>query len=180
MISEAIGVIEFLSVARGIEATDKMLKAAEVKVLKTSTVCPGKYLTIVYGRTASVKSSMQTAIREGGEFVVDTLELHNVHPQVVPAMAQASVPENPGALGIMEFYSVTSGIMAADRAVKAAAVELIEIRLGYAVGGKGIVLLTEDLEAVKTAVKSGMRDADMKLETSVIARPEKSLIEELM
>ena len=108
MISEAIGVIEFLSVARGIEATDKMLKAAEVKVLKTSTVCPGKYLTIVYGRTASVKSSMQTAIREGGEFVVDTLELHNVHPQVVPAMAQASVPENPGALGIMEFYSVTS------------------------------------------------------------------------
>ena len=95
-------------------------------------------------------------------------------------MAQASVPENPGALGIMEFYSVTSGIMAADRAVKAAAVELIEIRLGYAVGGKGIVLLTGDLEAVKTAVKSGMRDADMKLETSVIARPEKLLIEELM
>ncbi len=180
MTSAAIGVIEFLSVAVGIEVTDKMLKVAEVKVLKTSTMCPGKYITIVYGSTANVNSSLDLAIREGGEYVVDVLEIDNVHPQVIPAIAQSAEPNAWGAIGVMEFYSATSGIMAADFAAKAASVDLMEIRLGYAVGGKGIVILTGDLEAVKTAIKAGVRDSDMKLETAVIARPEKSLLEELM
>lgn len=178
--NQSIGVMEFMSIARGIEVTDKMLKAAQVEVLKTSTTCPGKYLTIISGHTESVKSSMKTGMVSGGEFVVDTLELHNVHPQVISAIAQTDLAEMPRAVGVMEFYSSTSGIMAADRAVKAAAVNLIEIRLGYAVGGKGIVLLTGDLEAVKTAIKAGAQEADLKLETSVIARPEKSLIEALL
>lgn len=180
MINEAIGVVEFMSVATGIEVTDKMLKAAEVKLLKTSTMCPGKYLTIIYGSTSNVNSSINTAINEGGEYVVDVLEIDNISPQVVPAIAQSGAPESVKALGIMEFYSATSGILAADSAVKAASVDLIEIRLGYAVGGKGIVLLTGDLEAVKTAVKAGAAESDMRFNTSVIARPEMSLIEELM
>lgn len=178
--SQAIGVMEFLSVAKGIETTDKMLKAAEVKVLKTSTVCPGKYLTIISGRTESVASSMKTGALNGGEYVVDTLEIHNVHPQVIPAIAQAGNIDNLQALGIMEFYSATAGVNAADRAVKAAAVSLIEIRLGYAVGGKGIVILTGDLESVKTAIKAGTEEDGMELKSTVIARPEKSLIEALV
>lgn len=180
MVIEAIGVVEFLSIAVGIETTDKMLKAAEVKLLKTSTMCPGKYLTIVYGSTSDVKSSINTAVREGGEFLVDVLEIDNVNKQVIPAIAQSSVLEAVQAIGVMEFYSATAGIMAADRAVKAASVDLIEIRLGYAVGGKGIVLLTGDLEAVKTAVRAGAGESDMRLKTTVIARPEKALIDELI
>ncbi|MCI8647326.1 MAG: BMC domain-containing protein [Firmicutes bacterium] len=178
--NQSIGVMEFMSIARGIEATDKMLKAAQTEVLKTSTTCPGKYLTIISGYTESVKSSMKAGAACGGEFVVDTLELHNVHPQVIPAIAQTELPETFSSIGVMEFYSSTSGIMAADRAVKAAAVNLVEIRLGYAVGGKGVVLLTGDLEAVKTAVKAGAQDADLRLQVSVIARPEKSLLQALL
>ena len=178
--SQAIGVMEFLSVAKGIETTDKMLKAAQVRVLKTSTVCPGKYLTIISGRTESVASSMKAGILNGGEYVVDTLEIHNVHPQVIPAIAQAEPIGDLQAIGVMEFYSATEGIMAADRAVKAASVSLIEIRLGYAVGGKGIVLLTGDLESVNTAIKAGTGEAEMELKSTVIARPERSLIEALV
>jgi len=84
------------------------------------------------------------------------------------------------AIGVMEFYSVTSGIAAADAAAKAAAITLIEIKIGYAIGGKGVAILTGDLEAVNTAIKNACADSDMLLMTSVIARPENSLIETLL
>ena len=47
--------------------------------------------------------------------------------------------EKPGAVGVLEFYSVASAITAADVAAKAANITLIEVRIGYAIGGKGYV-----------------------------------------
>lgn len=38
----AIGMVELTSIARGIETCDYMVKAAQVDLLRSSTVCPGK------------------------------------------------------------------------------------------------------------------------------------------
>lgn len=179
-VGAAIGVIEFSSIARGIETTDKMLKAAQVKLLKSSTVCPGKYITILHGNVDNIKSAMNTGQSYGGEYVVDTLEIHNIHEQLIPAIVLGNCVEHMEAVGVMEFYSVTSGILAADVAAKAAAVTLIEIKIGYAIGGKGVVLLTGNIEAVNTAVRAACIDAEMLLQTSVIARPQSSLLESLL
>ena len=48
-------------------------------------------------------------------------------------------------MGVLEFYSIASAITAADVAAKAANVTLIEVRIGYAIGGKGFVTLTGDV-----------------------------------
>ena len=178
--SMAIGVIEFSSIARGIDTTDRMLKAAQTRLLKTSTVCPGKYITIVSGRVDDVKSSMAVGRQYGGEYVVDTLEIPNIHAQLLPAIVQGTLVERPEAIGVMEFYSVTAGILAADTAAKAAQITLVEIKIGYAVGGKGVVVLTGDVEAVNTAVQKAAPDSDMLLKTSVIARPIPALLEHLL
>ena len=45
----AIGMVELSSIARGIETSDSMLKAAQVELLRSVTVCPGKYMVIVGG-----------------------------------------------------------------------------------------------------------------------------------
>jgi microcompartment protein CcmL/EutN len=45
--SNAIGMIELSSIARGIETCDFMLKAAQVDLIRSSTVCPGKYIVTV-------------------------------------------------------------------------------------------------------------------------------------
>ena len=42
----AIGMVELSSIARGIETSDSMLKAAQVELLRSVTVCPGKYMVI--------------------------------------------------------------------------------------------------------------------------------------
>ena len=69
----AIGMIELSSIARGIDTCDYMVKAAQVDLLRASTVCPGKYIIIVAGDTGDVRASMAEGRKRGAQFVVDEL-----------------------------------------------------------------------------------------------------------
>ena len=176
----AIGMVELNSIARGIETCDYMVKAAQVDLNRSSTVCPGKYMILIAGDTGDVKASMAEGIKRGGECVVDTLTLPNVHPQVIQAISMTTQVEKPGAVGVLEFYSVASAITAADVAAKAANITLIEVRIGYAIGGKGYVTLTGDVGAVRAAVAAAEREAELLVGTTVIPRPSPKLFQSLL
>ena len=162
----AIGMVELNSIAKGIETCDYMVKAAQVELIRSSTVCPGKYLILIAGDTGDVRAAMKEGESRGGECVVDTLLLPNVHPQLIPAISMATQTPPLGAVGVLEFYSVASAITAADIAAKAANITLIEVRIGYAIGGKGYVTLT--------------RDAQLLVGTTVIPRPAKQVFDSLL
>ena len=176
----AIGMVELTSIARGIETCDYMVKAAQVDLLRSSTVCPGKYMIIVGGETGDVRAAMAEGIKRGGELVVDTLMLPNVHEQLIPAISMTNQVDVRGAVGVLEFYSIASAIIAADVAAKAANITLIEVRTGYAIGGKGFVTLTGDVGAVRAAVEAARKDAELLVETTVIPRPDKKLFDALL
>lgn len=176
----AIGMVELTSIARGIETCDYMVKAAQVDLLRSSTVCPGKYMIIVGGETGDVRAAMAEGIKRGGELVVDTLMLPNVHEQLIPAISMTNQVDVRGAVGVLEFYSIASAIIAADVAAKAANITLIEVRTGYAIGGKGFVTLTGDVGAVRAAVEAARKDAELLVETTVIPRPDKKLFGALL
>ena len=65
-------------------------------------------------------------------------------------------------------------------AAKAASITLIEVRIGYAIGGKGYVTLTGDVGAVREAVAAASRDAELLVGTTVIPRPSAQLFESLI
>ena len=44
---ETIGFLELNSIAKGVEAADAMLKAAEVELISARPSCPGKYHVLV-------------------------------------------------------------------------------------------------------------------------------------
>lgn len=176
----AIGMVELNSIAKGIETCDYMVKAAQVELIRSSTVCPGKYLILIAGETGDVRASMKEGEKRGGECVVDTLLLPNVHPQLIPAISMATQPPARGAVGVLEFYSVASAITAADIAAKAANITLIEVRIGYAIGGKGYVTLTGDVGAVRAAVAAATRDAQLLVGTTVIPRPAQQVFDSLL
>lgn len=113
---KAIGMVELSSIARGIETSDFMVKAAQVDLIRSSTVCPGKYIIIVGGDTGDVKAAMEEGLAKGGAYVVDSLRISNVHEQLIPALTGTVAVESPGAVGVLEFYSVASAILAADEA----------------------------------------------------------------
>ncbi|WP_372713479.1 BMC domain-containing protein [Ilyobacter sp.] len=180
---DTIGIIELNSIARGMEVTDSLLKAADVSLLKASTICPGKYMVIVKGVVAAVKSAVQTGIEIGKENVVESKVISRLDSRVINAVNAATEIQNLKSLGVLEFFDVTSALYAADSAIKASAVEIIEIRMGYAIGGKSFVTLTGDLSAVKTAIEVGSKVGNencMLVNKAVIASPSKELLESLL
>jgi len=70
-----------------------------------------------------------------------------------------------------------------DAAAKAANVELIEIRLAMALGGKAFVTLTGDVAAVQSAVEAGAQmvaQKGMLVNRVVIPRPRPELLTEMI
>lgn len=178
--SNAIGSIELNSLARGIEVTDYMLKASQVDLVRSTTICPGKYVVIIGGDTGNVRNSIAEGVKRGAECVLDSLIISNVHPQLIPAISLSNPINSRGALGVMEFYSVTSAIKAADFVAKAANITLIEVRIGFAIGGKGLITFTGDIGSVRSAVAAATKDAQMLVNTAVIPSPEQRLFDTLL
>ena len=87
------------------------------------------------------------------------------------------------ALGILEFFSVTGAVIAADAAAKAANVSLIEIRLGTGIGGKSFVTFTGDVGAVEESAEAGAKTAENSgalVAKVVIAHPDRELYRSLL
>ena len=178
----ALGMIETMSIPMGIQAGDAMLKAAEVELVTAQAACAGKYIVIVEGEVAAVRSSVDAGKASAGSTLVDSLVIPGIHEQVAPAINAASEIESVAALGVMESYSMCAAIVAADAAVKAAAVNLIEVRLGRGLGGKAFVILTGEVAAVQSAVKAAeaLEEVQGMLGAStVIPSPHKRIIDSI-
>ncbi len=150
----AIGMNEIMSIPTGMEACDAMLKAAEVELISAGCVCAGKYYIVVSGEVAAVKSSIEAGKAVAESLLIDSMVIPNVDPQVAPAIAACTMVDRLNALGIMETYSLCAAVHAADAAVKAAEVDLLEVRLGRGLGGKSFILLTGEVAAVQSAIKA--------------------------
>lgn len=180
--NNAVGFLELNSIAKGVEATDILLKTADVRLVFAKASCPGKYYILFTGEVAAVRSSMEAGTAVGGGNVVDTCVIPNIDPQVVKAVNMTSYPENMESIGVMEFYSVTASVYSADAAVKAADVELVDVRLGTGIGGKSFVIVTGEVAAVRSAVDAGIHTPNaegMLISHVVIPHPHPELIQSL-
>lgn len=183
--SKAIGMIEYKTVCAGITATDLMVKTSEVDIIEAQTVCPGKYIAIVTGDLSAVKAAVDTAKNMDGEKSIDSFVLGNPDPSIFPAIVgTTNVDVNSvNALGVIETFDAAQIIVAADNAVKTSDVKLIEIRLARGMCGKSYVTLTGEVAAVSAAVeraKEVVSQSGMLLDTTVIARPDRKLIEKIL
>ena len=79
--ANAIGLLELTSIAKGIEATDLMLKAADVELLVSRSICSGKYMVLVRGDVAACASSVAAGEEVGRETVADSIVIPNLHDE---------------------------------------------------------------------------------------------------
>lgn len=179
----SLGMLEYTSIAKGIESADQMVKTAVVTPLFFKTICPGKYLAAIHGNVAAVAASIAAGREVGGTEVVDGFILANVHSQILWALAGAVPHEDFNALGILETFSASSIVLAADAAAKAAAVTILDIHLAMGLGGKGYALFNGDVAAVQAAIQAGasrLGDTGLLVASSVIPRPAPGLWEQLL
>ena len=180
---ETIGFLELNSIAKGVETADIVLKTAAVDLVFCKAGCPGKYYLMFTGEVAAVQASIDAGRALGEGHVVDWCVIPHVHPQVVRAINMTSMPETLQAIGVMEFYSVTASVYGADAAVKAADVDLLDVRLGTGIGGKSFVILTGEVAAVRESVEAGIHTPNaegMVVSSVVIPNPHRDLLASLI
>ena len=167
--SKAIGMIEFKTTATGITAADAMVKTSEVEIVEAQTVCPGKYIAIITGDLSAVKAAVDAAVTTYEDKCIDSFVLGNPHESLFPAMYGTTQID-----GIIE---------AADQAAKTAIVDVIELRIAKGMCGKSYMLLTGEVSAVEASIekaKEFVAEKGMYLDSSVIAHPDKRMMDSLL
>ncbi|MCQ1059648.1 BMC domain-containing protein [Photobacterium sp. DNB23_23_1] len=178
--NNAIGCIELNSIARGYQVADAMVKAANVSIVFHRTTCPGKFIVLVNGDIGAVRAAVEHGLQAGGGDVIDEAIISNIHPDVFLAISGTSEIPRGGALGVIETFSIAAVIEAADAAVKASDVQLMDIQLAMAIGGKGVVTLNGDVSAVQSAVEIAcerVKDKGVLCNHCVIANPSPEILE---
>jgi len=183
MSEKSIGLIELSSVAAGFAVADAMLKAGNVRLLLSRSICSGKYMVLVGGEMAAVESALAAGAEAAEGCLIDKSLVANVHPEVFAALGRSAPVEPTGALGVLESFNVATLLEAADAAAKAAVVTLMEIRLAMALGGKAFCTMTGDIASVQAAVAAGRRvisDAGVLVNAVVISRPHPDVYREVI
>lgn len=185
-----IGLLELSSIAAGLQTVDALLKQADVELLLSRAVTPGKYVVLFAGEVDAVISSLQRGAEVGEEVLLDRLFIPNVEPTLLAlarravvgpvgqvALASSEVSSDDGqaagemagggsnepvlgALGIIETRSIASTIRAGDVASKLASITLVSLELARGIGGKSYVTFTGDVSDVEAGVTAGAADAE--------------------
>ncbi|MDP2345253.1 MAG: BMC domain-containing protein [Deltaproteobacteria bacterium] len=170
---QALAVIETASIARGFVVLDAVVKKAPVTVRIARPVSPGRFLLVFGGDVASTLESIEEARSIAGSDVVDELFLPGVHHALLPAIDRAIVAEAGESIGVVETWTVSSAILAADAALKSTDVAVLRLHLALGVGGKGWFTIAGplgDVEAALEAVKQTAKP-DRIAGLELIARP---------
>ena len=178
----ALGMIEVQSIPLGVNAGDAMLKAATVQLVTAQPVCAGKYIVIVTGEVSAVSESVAAGKAEAGQRLIDSMVISHVHEQVPRAINACNEIGEVAAIGVMEAYSLCAAVVAADAAVKAADIHLMDVRLGRGLGGKSFITMTGDVAAVRAAIYAaeGMPEVKGLLsESVVIPHPHPDIVKSL-
>ena len=179
-----IGLLELCSVARGVEVADAVLWEADVEMLFSEPVQPGKYVLLFTGSVQDVSSSHRRGAEVAGPDLVDQLVIPQLHEQVVPILKRVGGTINGqiDAVGVVETTTVASTIVSADQALKTASVDLLDLRVANGLGGKSFFVITGEVSDVRSSVASGARhaqEAGLLARDVVIPRPHPDLVHHL-
>lgn len=176
---DTLGVVESRSIAAGVELADGMVKIADVELVRASTICGGRYLIFVGGDREAVETSVRFA-RESGRVLLGSFVISNVSPQVMDALKRGAPAEQGEAIGVVECRTVSSGVDAADHAVKRSIIRLLRLVTGQGINGKSYFVISGDVASVREAAEAARTAlGDKIVEIVVIPRPDASVVKAL-
>lgn len=158
--NSTVGIVELKNIAYGINASDDILKLSGAKLISAQSLCPGKYEIIMSGELSQVESAMNHIKNKYSHSLVDYAVFGKIEKEVIQALLGCQIDViYSGSIGVIETYSASSAIMAADIAMKSSNVSIIELRIARGMGGKGFVLLNGNISDVQAAINNGSKYA---------------------
>lgn len=176
-----LGIVELSSIAKGLAVCDRMLKKAQIEVLRAAPVGCGKFLILVTGPEADLQESVQEGEQSADDFLVGWTFIANLHPMVHAALQRrGGAPAEVDAIGIFESASLAALVRAADGAAKVASIRILELTFDLDLGGKGYFTLTGALSEVEAALEAAERfvlSEGHHVHREIIARPHEGMDE---
>lgn len=178
---KSLGVVEFSSIAKGIETGDKMVKAATVDVLMLRHICPGKFMIILSGDIGDVNEAVNSIITNDKDKVIESTVISNAHEELISSLRKRAVFKITEAIGVFEAATVTSALIALDLALKKASVTLFKVVLGNGIGGKSYFVVTGAVSSVEEAIKTATKSINPKklIYKTIIPSPSEDIINNL-
>ena len=177
---DTLGLVESRTIAGGVLLADQMVKAADVTLLKAATICAGRYFIQVSGDRAAVETAVAAAensdISPLGSFVIS-----RVHPDLLQGIGKSRDIPAGDAIGVVECRIAVAGLVAADQALKKAAVQLARMIIGQGISGKSYFVLSGEVAEVEEAVAAASQVLGKNLiESVVIPAPDEAIIAALL
>jgi microcompartment protein CcmL/EutN len=121
-VTPALAILELSSIARGVIASDAIVKKAPVELMQSRPVSSGKHILVFGGEVASVEESFQAGKAVAGDALVDELYLPYASAQIAPLLGGSDQQRSRvnDSVAIIETTTVCSTVLAADAAAKAA------------------------------------------------------------
>jgi microcompartment protein CcmL/EutN len=173
----AIASLELASIARGIVALDQIAKRAETTIVAARTISPGRYLIVLSGMVGEIEEAAGAGVSAAKEDLVDHVILRDPAEGIRAGLAGTLPFVIDESLAIVETTTVSSTLSSLDRALKGADVNLVELRLGTGLSGKGVYTLTGSLHMIEAArdLVQSLLGADRVVRLEVIAQPHPDL-----
>src|ERR1017187_2181757 len=110
MMEKSVGLIELSSIAAGFLVADTMLKAGNVRLLLSRSICSGKYMVLIGGDTAAVEGAVAAGAGAANGCLIAQFVISNLPPEVLVALGRTQPVQPDGALGILESFNVATMI----------------------------------------------------------------------
>lgn len=179
---DALALIELDSVAGGLRALDALVKKAPVHVLEANLIEPGRFLLLFGGGVAEVEEAFDEAAAVAGDGVIDRMHLPWAHEALLGALRGAEdvrSGDEMDTLGIIEGGRIAPTLVACDRALKDAGVELAGLRVAGGLGGRAYFLVfgaQHDVEAAIEIAGAVLDAAGQRHRLECIPRPHDEMV----
>ena len=184
---QALGMIETKGMVALFEASDAMLKAANVTFAGWEKVGSGLVTAFVEGDVAAVKAATDAgaaAARRVGE-LTSVIVIPRPHDELTPFIQSAPAKEGDvdrtSALGLIETRGLVGLVEASDAMCKAAGVRLVKIiEIG---GGYVTAVVRGDVGSVRASVDAGAaaaRRVGELVSSHIIPRPHEGIIDGML
>lgn len=177
---DTLGLVETWNISSGVRIMDMMLKAAEVKLVKGTPICSGRFMIQISGTRDDVATSINSAVESDFPIATSYL-LSNVSGQVLDALKRQCVLNLDLALGLVESKKAVSCIAAADVAVKKSNITLGRLTVANGINGKSYLVMGGDLSSVEEAVQAATEFLNKELvDCVVLAHPDPAVVQALV
>ncbi|WP_207695894.1 hypothetical protein DOK67_0002872 [Enterococcus sp. DIV0212c] len=181
---DSIGVIELKSMAKGMDALNELTKNYEVNIHLAKAICPGRYLILYTGVVGQIKQSEDFFKEQYKKEIIKTTAIFRVSPQIIHRLNRKQhIVGTLSAIGIVEVNSTVGLIKLCDTALKASAVELLEIKVTIGMAGKGYFLVNGEVGNVTTAIETVKQSSQMhkySVNCTTISSPSEQFLQQVI